>query len=281
VALVSVSVPEQRLNSSLGTLTGAQYIGSTFGPALGAILAALIGFRGAIAVSSLLPVVAGVAVTFLVPSDMARRKDSAGGRPAARQPLEPFHMTFQFLLVIFVYFVVIALNQLIRLATPIALSQIEGSTDVASEAGVIFTLAGIVSSISVLVIAPRVFQPGRLRLALTVACLFAAAGQVVLLVSANVPVYVMGFLMNAAVLSATVPTTNTLIASNVPRARRGTAFGVASSAQALSFAIGPMGAALFAAVSLDFGFVVMAGLMVALALVILVRLREPAGVAGE
>jgi MFS family permease len=138
-----------------------------------------------------------------------------------------------------------------------------------------FTLGGLVSAISVLFIAPRFFRMGRLRNAIVGACVIAGLGHLVAAAANVTPVYLLGFLMVATVLSAITPTTGTLIAANVTRSRRGTAFGIASSAQALSFAVGPGAAAVFAAVSLKLGFVVLAGLLFALALLLRFALREP------
>jgi MFS family permease len=89
-----------------------------------------------------------------------------------------------------------------------------------------------------------------------------------------VPVYVLFFVLISLLQAAMIPPTNSLIAGNVPRSRRGTAFGWAGSAQALAFVAGPMGAALFAAVSLDLGFVVLCGMLLLMA-VALLALREP------
>jgi MFS family permease len=89
------------------------------------------------------------------------------------------------------------------------------------------------------------------------------------------PGFIGGFLLVAMVLSAMTPTTGTLIAANSTRSRRGTAFGVASSAQALALGVGPIGAAVFAAVSLEYGFLLLAVLMLALGLLLWTRLREP------
>lgn len=72
-----------------------------------------------------------------------------------------------------------------------------------------------------------------------------------------------------------IPTTNTLLAANVPRSRRGTGFGIAGSAQAVSFVVGPAGAALFAAFSLDLGFAIIAGMLAALAGLLWLTMREP------
>ncbi|HWO74223.1 MAG TPA: MFS transporter, partial [Dehalococcoidia bacterium] len=45
VALVSVTVPDSRLASSLSMVTAGQYLGTTLGPALGAALALVFGYR--------------------------------------------------------------------------------------------------------------------------------------------------------------------------------------------------------------------------------------------
>ena len=79
----------------------------------------------------------------------------------------------------------------------------------------------------------------------------------------------------AMMLSAMTPSTNTLIAANVTRARRGTAFCVAGSAQALASFCGPAAAAVFAAVSLGMGFVLLAAILLALGLLLFRALREP------
>ena len=76
VALTSVTVPESRLSTSLGTVTAAQYLGSTVGPAIGAILAIAFGMRGAILASALLPAIAATMVLFLVAIQLG---SAAGG----------------------------------------------------------------------------------------------------------------------------------------------------------------------------------------------------------
>jgi MFS family permease len=89
------------------------------------------------------------------------------------------------------------------------------------------------------------------------------------------PAYIVAFAAASLVQAALLPATNTLIATNVSRERRGTAFGVASSAQALAFMVGPMAATAFAAWSLSTGFAVVGVLFVAMAVVLGKWLREP------
>ncbi len=281
IALISVSVPDARLRNSIGKVTGAQYIGGTLGPALGAIMAIAVGFRGSMAAAAFLPLLAGALVHLFVPRDQvnAPKQDPTDGdisrTTSGKLGLEPLRLTFQFMLAVGLFTVLFAMNQLIRFITPIALRAIEGGSNVEALSGLAFSLAGAVSAVSVLVIAPNFFKTGRLRLALGVSCAIAAVGLLFLAIAGSAPLYIGGFLLVALVLSAMVPATNALIAANVTRSRRGTAFGIASSAQAVALLIGPSGAAIFAAISLNLGFGVLAAGMILIGTGLFIFLREP------
>jgi DHA1 family multidrug resistance protein-like MFS transporter len=272
VALTSVSVPDSRLNSSLSMVTGAQYLGATVGPAIGAIFAIAFGYRGAIFLAALLPALVGTAVIFFVPADRVTRVARSGNDDKA--VLEPFRPNFQFLLAVFFFMMIFAMAQLLRIVTPVALQEIEAA-NVEGVTGLTFTLGGLTSAVAVLVLARQFFGAGKMRSALVVSSLLTGAAHVVLALTGTVPLFVLGFALISLLQAAMIPATNTLIASNVSRGRRGTAFGIASSAQALAFMIGPMAAALFAAVSLDLGFIVLGGIFIGLGLLLLVALREP------
>jgi DHA1 family multidrug resistance protein-like MFS transporter len=272
VALTSVSVPDSRLNSSLSMVTGAQYLGATIGPAIGAIFAIAFGYRGAIFLAALLPALIGTAVIFFVPADRVTHVARSGKDDKA--VLEPFRPNFQFLLAVFFFMMIFAMAQLLRIVTPVALQEIEDA-NVEGVTGLTFTLGGLTSAIAVFVLARQFFGAGKMRSALVVSSLLTGAAHVVLALTGTVPLFVLGFALISLLQAAMIPATNTLIASNVSRGRRGTAFGIASSAQALAFMIGPMAAALFAAVSLDLGFIVLGGVFIGLGLLLLVALREP------
>ena len=271
VALVSVLVPDHRLNRSLSMLTGAQHLGSTSGPAVGALLALLFDFRTTIIVASVVPLITATMVLLWVPRDRVVRRQTGEG---SKNELEPFKASPQFVLAVGALFSVYAMNELVRLSTPIALKALKGGADAAGEAGLTFTLGGLVSALSVLFLAPLVFTPGRLAKAFGAACVVGAAGCLLLSVSNSVPMYIAGFLMVALVVSALVPAINTHIASSVTRSRRGTGFGIAATAQSFSFAIGPAGAAFFTAVSLDLGFTMLVVLYLALGVVMFSAIRE-------
>lgn len=272
VALVSVIVPDARLNRSLSLVTGGQYLGTTVGPALGAGLALLLSYRMSIGVAALIPLVAGTAILFLVPRDSVSGDSSSDG---SKREIEPFRMSGQFKLAIGALFAVYCMTELIRLATPIALKGLKGSDEVATEAGIAFSLAGFVSAISVLFLAPRVFRGIPSGPPFALICSLGFVGFLLVALAGSIPVYIFGFLIIFLVISAMVPALNTLIAANIRRSRRGTAFGVAGTFQALAFGVGPLTGAFFATFSLDAGFVAVAFLFLAVGFVLFTWVRQP------
>ncbi|MSQ30279.1 MAG: MFS transporter [Dehalococcoidia bacterium] len=78
-ALISVSVPEERMSNSLSLVTGGQYLGTTIGPALGAALVVVFGFRGSMFAGAVLPIVAALLVLALVPRDAVQPRGPAYG----------------------------------------------------------------------------------------------------------------------------------------------------------------------------------------------------------
>ena len=91
----------------------------------------------------------------------------------------------------------------------------------------------------------------------------------------SVWLYVLAFTLASFLNASMMPATNTVIALNVSRERRGTAFGIASAAQAVAFMVGPMGAALSATISLKAGFAAVSILFIALAVLVALAVREP------
>jgi len=277
VALTSVTVPDSKLSQSLGLVTGAQYLGNTVGPAIGAGLAVAFGLRGAIAGAALMPAVAATLVIFLVPRDEVRaRKTASSADEEDGEPVPPMRslVTVQLMTALGFYFFLFAMTQLVRLATPLAMGELEGDSG-AGAVGVAFTLAGIASVVGVLIVARRVVLPGRFRQALLVGCCASGVAHVLLALAGNVPLFVLWFSVISLLQAAMLPASNTIIASAVPRSRRGTAFGFAGSAQALAFMVGPMTAAGFAAVSMDAGFLTLGALFVLVGVGAWALLKEP------
>ena len=276
VALTSVSVPDSKLSQSLGYVSAAQFLGNTIGPAIGAGIAVFFGLRGAMVAAAIMPAVAAVTVLALVPKDVMpprikreRHEPKPAAGPSFWSMVGP-----QFYLVLGFYFFLFAANQLVRLASPVAIERLVGH-DAESLVGLAFTAGGVASVAGLMLVNRRAAKPGSFRVLLAAGCLIAAVCQVGLAVAPGAGTYIAAFAAASLIQAALIPATNTLIATNVGRERRGTAFGVASSAQAMAFMVGPMSATVFAAWSLPAGFLIVGGLFVAAGLVVARWLREP------
>lgn len=276
VALTSVTVPRHRLAAGLATVTASQYLGTTLGPALGAIFAGFFGFRGAIFFGAAFPSFVALLTTLLVPRDQVaprRRADapSTGGRfgEFAQQ------VSSQLVLALMLYFVLYAAEQVLRTASPLALKQISHITTPTRDVGLAFTAAGIGSVAGSFGLARVVIRPGRMRVSLTAVITAQAMAHIVLARSGSV--YAYAFWMGAIFVAqgTMIPATNTLIASSVNAAWRGTAFGVASSFQAAAFILGPLSAAGFATFSIVTGFLAVGAVFLVAAAFLFAFLKEP------
>ncbi len=277
VALMSVSAPEERMSASLGLVTGGQYLGTTLGPALGAALVLFLGFRGSMVAGAALPLLAAAVVLIFVPRDEVRPRQQAAAGDAPAAPARALWRTLprQFYFAVFIFFLVFALNQLVRLITPLALQDIEGHQNVAWIAGLAFTISGAAAVAGLLLISRWFLRPGRLRPTLMVASLLAGAASAGLALASSSAEFIVVFSFASLLQAAMIPITNTLIATNVSRERRGTGFGIASSAQALALMAGPIAAAALGAASLNLAFVVIGLTFAALAGFVLIMVREP------
>jgi DHA1 family multidrug resistance protein-like MFS transporter len=272
VALTSVSVPDAKVRDALNVVSGAQYLGGAIGPAIGAAMAISFGYRGAIFTSGLLIAAVATAVVFLVPADTIRKKERDPTGAAIELP--PFKPTLQFALAILLYFSLFALGAFRSIATPIALKNIAGA-NVTAVTGLAFTLGGIASALGIWILSTRFFRKQRLRNLLAVTCVLTALAHLLLALSNSVWLFVLAFTLAAFLNASMMPATNTMIALNVSRDRRGTAFGIGSAAQAIAFMVGPMGAAMFARFSLRAGFATIGVLLLALAALVALAVREP------
>ena len=124
-------------------------------------------------------------------------------------------------------------------------------------------------------ISSRYFRIGRLRPALVACSLMVGVAFLLLGFIDSVTPFILMFAIISLLQAAMIPTSNMLIAFNTSAARRGTAFGLGGSAQAISIAVGPIAAAVFIATSMQAGFAVVGLVCAALALLVHLQLREP------
>jgi MFS family permease len=256
---------------------GAQYAGSTVGPAAGALLAQFVDLRGAILASAIMPSIAATLVLVLVPRDQVRRGPvtaRATGGAGWRRAI-PRDAGLQFGLGLLLYFMIFTMVDLVRTAAPAAISALEGTRSATGATGIAFTVSGLASVAGALVVSRFVGRPGQFRASLTAVLAIAAVSHIALGLAPTVTLFIAAYGVASLARGAMLPATNTVIAASVPTERRGTAFGIASAVQASAFIVGPMSAALFATVSLSLGFVVLGLVLGATAIVTFVALREP------
>jgi MFS transporter, DHA1 family, multidrug resistance protein len=275
VALASVLVPQSKLMRSLGTIQGAQYTGMMISPVLGALAASVVGYRGAIVAGSILPMLAATLVLVGVERDRVQRTAPNPSTPARRGGGVLEVLSLQFGLGVLTYFMIFVVSQVVRTTAPVAIEQIQGGTVSPEAVGIAFTLAGIGSVVGSLGVARFLSGSVSVRWSLAVLCLLAGTGLVFLGLAPTVAVFVVCFGAISLAQGAMQPASNTVIAASVPSQRRGTAFGLANSAQAISFIVGPMSAALFAATSLELGYVILAVALALVGLALFLFLREP------
>lgn len=279
VALTSVSVPRSKLATALGTVQGSQYIGTTVGPALGAVMAEVAGLRGAILTAALMPAIAATIALIAIPRDRVTPRTIAADGSA----LPPTHWTTlfrgplarQLVFGLILFFALFMMGQLVRLATPTALGNILQTGSATRATGIAFSVSGLASVIGAFGLARLINRAGWLRRSILVALVGSAVVHGLLALAGSVWLYTLWFSLAALAQGAVLPASNTIIAASAPPERRGTAFGIASSVQALSFIVGPMGAALFAATSLQLGFLLLAALLLVMSALTFVLLREP------
>jgi MFS family permease len=227
------------------------------GPAIGAVLAIIFGFRGAIAASAVLPPLSAAAVYLLVPRDrITPRAAVASGEKKRRDSSISSLFTAQFGIILAVYCFIYAASQLTRIAAPIAMEHASGHPPSKALVGVAFTLADVASVLGLFGISRRT-STNRFRLLIVVFILVSGVSTALLGATLGAPVWIFAFCIASLALAAMIPAINTIIAALAGRERRGTAFGVASSAQSLAFIVGPLGGAFFEATSMMFGFFVL------------------------
>lgn len=275
-ALLSVSVHDSRMKSALGRLGTVQYLGMATGPAVGAVLALVVGYRGVYFVCGAIVLAVTVLVARGIPAD---RIASAPRDETGRAAPTRFRMNGQLALGIFAMFMLFSLYQLRNVAAPVALFRLEPA-HVTALNGIAFTAAGIASAAGIWLV-NRWFQKASMRRVMVAGALLAAASHLLLGIASSAWFFIAAFALSALLHATLFPLSNTLVALNSDRERRGTAFGLATSAQALGMMCGPMGSALIAATSLSAGFGAISASLVGFAVLLGFRLREPGSAAGR
>ena len=265
-SLVAATAPVEKAGWRLGALQTVIFVAAGVGPALGGISADSAGLRSSFFIASALLAVSTVLVLFGVRENRPVAEGvEEGGRDGEKgRSALPYGLLLPGLLTLCAVNVAITSA---AVALPGFVGTLAGAADrVASQAGWIIGTGALVASLGSLLGGRLAARFGARRV--MVASL-ALAGLAALPQALSENVLQLWALRLAAsfFIGCAIPVANLAIKSAAPAGRQGEAFGVASSATSIGFALGPVGGGLLAA-GLGFwsAFLVPGAILLALAL---------------
>jgi len=266
-ALVASTAPPDKAGGRLGTLQTVIFIAAGVGPALGGISADAAGIETSFFLASGLLAISGALVLFGVAQDRPQRASGEEGEEEEAVPVSlPYRRLMPGLLTLFAVHVAITSA---AVALPGFLHALSGdASGIATQAGWIIGTGALVASLGSLFggkLAGRIGARRMIALSLGLAGLAAIPQALV----PGVPELWALRLTTSLFLGSAIPVANLLIKDASPPERQGAAFGVASSATAMGFALGPMGGGLIAS-SLGFraAFLIPGAALLGLAIVL-------------
>ena len=274
-ALVAGGTPRHRVGWALGVLSSAVAVGSALGPLVGGLAAAAFGVRAVFWAGGVLLALATLPVWALVREVGTRRSDEAS-RPALEVlreaapgavPAIAALLVCQSLLLISNsgYQPLVVLRLLAHLT-----SGVEAVT------GLAFAASGLASALAAVGCATVARRVGYRTVGVAAALLLAAA-QLLTGYGPGVVSIVAGAALAGAFYGMLGPVISTLLGLEAPSQVQARVFGVAASATAIGFALGPATAGLLAAHrGVPAAMASCAGGALVLAAVLAARVREPA-----
>ena len=246
-ALVAFTAPPERAGWRLGALQTVIFIAAGIGPALGGVSADLAGIRTSFLVTSALLAVSG-ALVLLGVAEAKPRRDEVGDQEheesigSHHNPL-PYRLLLPGLLTLFAVHMTITSASVALPGFVYTLASDAGR--IASQAGWILGTGALVASLGSLLggkLVSRFGPQGMIAMSLALAGL-AAMPQAL---AANVTELWVLRLITSLFLGCAIPVANLVIKEVAPPERQGAAFGLASSATSIGFALGPIGGGLLA-----------------------------------
>lgn len=239
--LVATETPEESLGQWLGIMQTTQFVGQAAGPLMGGLLADVLGYRAVFPISSALMVIALLSIALLVREQSMPR---AARRGRLRLTLSRRSLAEVATGNTMVLLLALACNSFaIAVLSPVLSLYIKSlsadSAHLGTLAGSIIAVSALTSSISALFLGRLGDRYGRKRVLLS--CVIGAA---LIYAPQALATNAMQLLVLRAIqgvfMGGIIPTGNALLAQSTPHDRRGTVFGLATSAGAGGRALGPI-----------------------------------------
>ena len=274
-ALVATETPAEHLAWGLGILSSAISLGSAVGPAAGGLATNLIGLRAIFLAGGVMLLLAAVPVVFLV-RESPRRMERAAAPPTMEVLGLARAGTVGALAVLIVaqglqqtsYG---AAQQLVVLR----LLELTGAKQAQFLTGVTFAAAGIATALASLTY-HRLLRRTTYRRLLISGALLLGLALLGAAAAGTPPMLIAAFVIASFFSGALIPAFGAMTGLESPAIVQATVFGVASSAIALGFGLGPLlGGIVASAAGIRSGLVVAAAVAFILAALVGFRAREP------
>lgn len=275
IALISTTVPRERLGFALGLMQVAVFLGMTVGPWVGGLLAATIGYRhtfmagGVILLVGGILVLAGARERFSRPAESALQKGDSlisllrySGFPAMLATFFLFNCSVHFVMPILPLF--------------IETFCLPGVSEAASTTGMLLAVSGGTSALAAGGIGYLSDRMGyrpilTTSLILVTICLMSHG------LAQSITHLVWLRILYGLAVGGILPTMNALVGRLVPQKSYGKAYGLAASMICLGMAAGPfLGGLMASAWGYRWPFLAV-GVIVALSLPLIVGVRHPSG----
>ncbi|MCL4535827.1 MAG: MFS transporter [Bacteroidetes bacterium] len=240
-ALVASSTPKPRLGFALGLMQVAMFGGTSIGPLIGGFIADTFGYRASFYSASALMMLGGVLTILFVrerfarpPTDQPRQGVWAGNRSVLAIGFFP--------LLIGVVFLIQLGGVIVSPVLSLFIAELHEGENAATAAGLVLAATGVVSAISAIIIG-RLSDRVPHTVILPVCLLGAAVSYFPQAFVQQVWQLLLLRMLLGAFLGGLMPTANAMVARLVPEERRGAAYGLTSTANALANGVGPLMAA--------------------------------------
>ena len=237
MAIISSSLPEDKIGFGLGIMQTGSLIGNILGPFMGGMLAHFFGIRTSFQVAAAVVFIATAAVRILVAEPPLKPGGTAGSVASdLRAALQNYPLRLMLGLLFTVQMVAIMLQPLITLYIAELNASFAGAE---VTAGIVFSLAGIAGAIA----APLWGNAGQRRGfwgMLSIAMTGAGAAVAAQFFSTDIIRFAGLHFVFGLFLAGTIPAINSIIVQSTDESFRGRAFGLAMSANQLGSMIGPL-----------------------------------------
>jgi MFS transporter, DHA1 family, multidrug resistance protein len=272
-ALAISFVPRERIGYALGVIQMSAFAGNACGPLLGGLVADQAGFRVSFGITGGLFVLAGVLTVLFVTEDFVPpppRASGTGGLTGLLRDIRSRGADRQLLIMMIVLFSAQFGVSVVQPMLPLFVQDLEPNQSAATLTGLIFTVAGVVASVSSLVWGRLGDRIGYRRLLIAMAL---GAGLIYIpqaLVTSAIQLIVLRGVLGVFD-GGLLPAANAVIATQTgdeaaDQDSHGTTYGLVYFANGMGFALGPLtGGLLAASLGLRSVFYVTAAILLAIA----------------